>query len=261
MDQGQEQDHVRPRTGRHEDLDDASSSEIRDRIDETRSRIDRTMDEFVHHLKPRTLAHELAQIADFDSEFGARLRQRAANVGRRFVDEVEHNPVPLFLIGTGLAWMAVRGGRGRTGDGRETDGGTAGAKLGRARAAAARGVANVKGAVSRGRETAAGAVASAKEKMSSAAGRVSAAAGSARHNVERAWHNAPLAVGAGAAALGIVCGFLLPRTRVEDRALGEAAERARERAREAGRTAGSKAADAAASAAEEALGSRDRPPA
>lgn len=57
--------------------------------------------------------------------------------------------------------------------------------------------------------------------------------GKARRGFDRYFHRHPLIVGAGALALGVAVGMMLPSTRQEDRWLGEASDRMKERTREA----------------------------
>src|SRR5690606_29377473 len=76
----------------------------------------------------------------------------------------------------------------------------------------------------------------AREAMGSAAHGVRVAGERVRENVHHAreraneaFDDAPLAFGAGAAAVGLVCGLLLPRSRFEDNMVGDAADDLRER--------------------------------
>ena len=60
---------------------------------------------------------------------------------------------------------------------------------------------------------------------------------SSRHYVERGIEEYPLAMGAAAMAVGVLAGLCLPRTRTEDRLMGEQADAVKERAREMGEQA------------------------
>lgn len=74
----------------------------------------------------------------------------------------------------------------------------------------------------------------------------------ARHSAKDATEQHPLLVGLGCAAVGLMAGLLMPRTRREDEAMGETAEEVRHRGYEMGREAverGQEMASATASAA------------
>ena len=76
---------------------DESPEEIRREADETRHRIDDTLDAIEHKFNPRAMVDEAMRYwsgspAEFTSNLGA---------------SVKHNPMPLLLIGTGIAWMMM----------------------------------------------------------------------------------------------------------------------------------------------------------
>lgn len=283
----------RDRTESHDEFEYADSDDIRHRIRQTRSRLDRTVDEVVDRLRPRTFAHELAEILNFDSEDGARLRRRARSFGNRFVDQISANPVPTALIGAGVLWLAF-GGRSESdydhdrldrdfeerGDapwpsGEHGHGEHAGhgSRRGRMRERLGRMKESVKETFGGAKErvgSAAARVGSAASRVGSgargAADRTGAAASSlahrtrqvvdqsramlssAAHGVRRTYRDTPLVLGAGAVAIGIVCGLLLPRTRTEDEAMGDYADEVKEKAARAARRAGRRASRAGAEA-------------
>jgi hypothetical protein len=132
------------------------------------------------------------------------------------------------------------------------------------------------GAAGAVRDYASEATDTARDYASGAADRVREYAGSAReqlgrgydrsrHYVERGIEEYPLAMGAAAAALGVLAGLVLPRTRTEDQLMGERADEIKHRAREVGtelvdrgRHVASATASAAASEAEKAGLNPDR---
>jgi gas vesicle protein len=57
---------------------------------------------------------------------------------------------------------------------------------------------------------------------------------SSRHSIERGIEDYPLAMGAAAMAVGMLAGLCLPRTRAEDRLMGEQSDELKHRARQAG---------------------------
>ncbi len=94
------------------------SDDIRRDIDQTRSEMDRTIDEFAERLRPRNLFDDM-MCAVRDSVFGSndrpaqfqsrqvseQLSSVAGSAGRSLVDAVRENPVPAALMGAGLAWL------------------------------------------------------------------------------------------------------------------------------------------------------------
>lgn len=94
------------------------SDDIRRDIDQTRSVMDRTIDEFAERLRPRNLFDDMV-CAVRDSVFGAKdqparfqsrqmseqLGSAAGSAGRSLFEAVRENPVPAALMGAGLAWL------------------------------------------------------------------------------------------------------------------------------------------------------------
>ena len=233
----------------HPELDELDSSQIRARIARTRAAMDDTVDELAHRLKPRTLFEELGVIADFDSDTGARLRSRIGDVGRRFVQQVEQQPLPAALVGVGIAWLAL-GGRG--GSDQDASGDREHGRLReKAHAAADQASATWHKTKDLGTSIAHGV----KDAASSTRRRAERVGETLQHGyrrtrdgVERTLESAPLALGAGAMALGLWSGLMLPRTRAEDRALGEASDELSERGRRKVSAALDRAEDAATAA-------------
>lgn len=231
-----------------------SSEEIRRDIDRTRADMDETVDRLESRLSPGQL---------LDQAWGM---VKGGGVG----DVVRDHPVPLALMGLGVAWLAVEkatGDEGGVGSGTwERAEGRVGPYRGDAIAGDAdredeRGMtgkaADAAGAVKEKVTDAAGAV---KEKATGAADR---AGGRARYGASRAkrgfWSaldDNPLALGAVAFGVGLAGGLAAPGTRWEDRALGDTADRVKDRtkevARETGRGAKRVAEDAADAAQAEA---------
>lgn len=84
---------------------------IRSEIDTTRRRMDDTMDALGDRLKGRHLLDEILGFfrSDRTEGKGAELRERvsssASSAVHSITDTVKANPVPLLLIGAGVAWM------------------------------------------------------------------------------------------------------------------------------------------------------------
>lgn len=265
---------------------DRSSTEIRQSIEETRSRMDATIDQLEQRLSPR-------EIVDHAWSY---VREHGNGVG----DALRDHPVPLSLMGLGVAWLAVEeargngGGNGRHGTGTyERAEGRVGPYRGdalsdeafddgrsvadRARDAAS----GVKDAASTAKDKVAHAADSVRDKASEAGHRVGDAARSARSAGHRAsdgashaadelrrrtsdlaggiqsfYRDSPLAVGAITFGLGLAAALSGPSTDAEDRLMGEASDRLKSRAKhtadELGHQAAHVAGDTAAAAAAEA---------
>lgn len=152
--------------------------------------------------------------------------------GREFVSNlsgsVRNNPIPVALMGIGMAWLMATGNRrpaylqeGDTGEG---------------------GLSSVKERLSSSKERLSSSKERLSESMSSARERVGQLGESARYRMEqmRGGYDSivreqPLVLGAIGLAVGALLGAGLPRTRQEDELMGEASDRLTEKAKEAGR--------------------------
>src|SRR5690606_35010422 len=184
-------------------------------------------------------------------------REFFANLG----SSVKENPLPVALVGVGLAWLMMGGQRGDARPGlevgyggedagvsslgeaasgtRERLGETAAAARERASGALTSTRERISGLASGARERLGGTAAAARERLASAragARRFGASARSgvqrARGGYERMAREQPLALGAVGLAIGALLAAVLPRTRQEDALMGEARDRVAERARE-----------------------------
>lgn len=91
---------------------------IRSDIDETRRHMDQTIDQLGDRLKGRHLVDEVLGFFRSDNQSGAELRakitDRVQSGSRRVVETVKANPLPVFLIGAGVAWMVFSQSKRRT---------------------------------------------------------------------------------------------------------------------------------------------------
>ena len=84
---------------------------IRSDIDQTRERMDETIDALGNRLKPRHLVDDLLGAfrgPDGENRLHAmrdRVTHTASNAMHSVVDTVKANPIPALLIGAGVAWM------------------------------------------------------------------------------------------------------------------------------------------------------------
>ena len=174
--------------------------EILAEIERTRTDMDATLSAIEHRLTPGQLVD---QGIDYLRHSGA--NEFIANLG----GSVKHNPLPVALVGIGLAWLMAAGKRP---DDHST-----------------------------------GSVESTKQRISETAQsmreRAGALASSTRQQAERAkggmeymLREQPLAVGAIGLAIGAVVAAMAPRTRQEDELMGEARDRLIEEATQAAKT-------------------------
>lgn len=97
----------------------SESERIKWDIDRTRGDMDRTIRELRSRMSPRHLMHRVKESFGFGEEGAERgpAGDALRSAGRGIADTVRDHPIPLALIGAGLAWMAIEqargGGRGR----------------------------------------------------------------------------------------------------------------------------------------------------
>lgn len=109
---------------------------IRSEIDTTRRRMDDTMDALGDRLKGRHLLDEILGFFRSDNsgsngkaaELKEKISETASSAARSVADTVKANPLPLLLIGAGVAWMIYSSGKESSRDryADEDDGATAG---------------------------------------------------------------------------------------------------------------------------------------
>ncbi|HUG21528.1 DUF3618 domain-containing protein [Piscinibacter sp.] len=168
--------------------------EIEAQIERTRSDLDQTLSAIESRLTPGQL---MDQGLDYLRHSGA--RQYVSNLG----ESAKNDPLPLALVGVGLAWLMASNGRARS----HAD---TGHSAGEAAASVKQRMQDTGHRIS--------------EKAHAARERASRVGESARHQVERVRggyeylvHEQPLALGAIGLALGAVLAASAPRTGVERR--------------------------------------------
>ena len=228
---------------------DRSSEQIQADIQRTRNDLDRTLTLLERRLEPRRL---LDQGVDYLRDNGA--REYLSNLGRA----AKEQPLPLALVGVGLAWMMMTNGRSR---GSVTDGRAFGDALGSAAAdARSRAAEGAEGLRSRAGELS-GKVSDAASQLASqtrdAAHRTSQGLSEAadaararaaqvseatlqgaqklRSGYDHLVNEQPLALGAIGLALGAVLAAAAPRTRQEDEWMGGASDKLADDAKRAGK--------------------------
>jgi ElaB/YqjD/DUF883 family membrane-anchored ribosome-binding protein len=183
-------------------------------IHRTRDELEKTLTAIEHRLTP-------GQLVDHGIDY---LRQSGAN---EFVHNLggaaKQNPLPVALVGIGLAWLMALGRQPARSDGSGT---------------------STSETLASTRERVSGTVSSMRE-------RASEVSDTARHQWERARdgldhlvHEQPLALGAIGLAIGAVLGAAAPRTRVEEQMMGQASRNLGDKAEQAVREVAQTAAPA-----------------
>ena len=78
-----------------------SPTELEREVRESRADVERTLDAIQDRLSPGQLVDQVAHY----------LRDNGGEFARNFGDTVRQNPVPVVLVGVGLAWMMFSGSR------------------------------------------------------------------------------------------------------------------------------------------------------
>ena len=190
--------------------------EIQAEIARTRGDMDATLSAIEQRLTPGQL---IDQGLDYVRSSGA--NEFVSNLG----GSVKNNPIPVALMGIGMAWLMATGNRKPS---YLQEGGS------------------VEGATSGMMQRASEGMSSTKDRLSqttqSAKERVGQIGQGARERVERVRtgydslvREQPLVLGAIGLAVGALLAAAAPRTRREDELMGEASDRLTERAKEAGK--------------------------
>ncbi len=217
-------------------------------IEHTRAQLDHTLSAIEQRLAPGQLFEDGI---DYLRHHGA--HEYMANLR----ESVKREPIPLALVGVGLAWMMMSGGRanGRAEGTSPRAGGELSAKAGDA-ADALRGKASAASStvshlaeqtsnkVSDLAEDARARARLAGETMRHGAARV-------RSGYEHLVEEQPLALGAIGFALGVVLASAAPRSRAEDRLLGHTSDRLKDDIGQFGREQANRVAGAAAAAVDD----------
>jgi hypothetical protein len=220
------------------------TEEIQAEIERTRGDMDATLTAIEQRLTPGQLVD---QGIDYLRNSGA--NEFVSNLG----GSVKHNPLPVALVGIGIAWLMATGNR-------------------KPSYAHAQAESSGPGMMQR----ASGSLSSAKDSVSQTAQatreRVGQLGQSARNQMERVRGQAervrsgydsmvrdqPLALGAIGLAIGACLAAVAPRTRQEDALMGEASDRLADRAKDIGKEQLEKAQQVAGKARDAAVGEAKR---
>lgn len=201
---------------------DRRPDEILAEIDRTRGEMDRTLTAIEQRLTPGQL---MDQSLDYLKHSGA--NEFVHNLG----GAAKNNPLPVTLVGIGLAWLMALGRQPAQHEGYGAYGsGSSGPGIREKASGAMHGVSE---RMSSMRESASGSMGSMKER----AGHVSESAKQqwqrARGGIDSLINEQPLALGAIGLAIGAIMGGIAPRTRKEEEMMGEASRNLMEKTKEA----------------------------
>ena len=89
------------------DMDHRGSRQIEREIENTRSEMDRTLDEIGDRLHPRHLVDEVLDL--FRSSDGERsaFATEARRSGKQTLRKIRRNPIPALLVGAGIAYLMM----------------------------------------------------------------------------------------------------------------------------------------------------------
>jgi ElaB/YqjD/DUF883 family membrane-anchored ribosome-binding protein len=244
MDSHQIKRGIKPASGGSNDSDRILSD-----IRNTRSRMDHTLDELGDKMQPRHLVEEAVDYFwTKESHIADKSKQSAARMGKKMVEEVRNHPLPSLLIGAGVVWLLAQQRQRSEGYDETGEPGLkekAGAKFEETKERIKEGAESMKERASEIAGTAKEKLGAAKEKFGSPmeGARVKSAEvkDKTKEYYQRSMMKArqtsdehPLAVGLACLAAGVIAGVMAPRTRAEDKAFGETADRIREQAKEQG---------------------------
>jgi hypothetical protein len=203
-----------------------------------RVRLEQTLDEIRGRLTPGQMLDEALDYVR-DGSGGEFVR----NLGR----QVRGNPLPVTLVGAGLAWLMASSRRGAVPPAR-TDYRNVAERFAASESDLAEETESLSARTSQAAASARDSVSSAyhdvtesvsvsadrlQQGMSGAAGRASHMSRQTAQNVNRLFHDQPLILGALGLALGAALGSAFPATRTENRMAGEASDALKQQAGEA----------------------------
>jgi hypothetical protein len=224
-----------------------SAADVEREVETSRSNLDRTMEALKDKMTPGQLFDEASRA----------LGSTGQQVFSKFVEQAKDNPMPLAVMGLGLAWLMTSNGKKRSygyasyeprsfdPDLFDRDGGRhglSGAAEGIGEKASDL-VAGVKDKLADAKDRIAGAGASVGDRGRSAAQGLSSAAHTAadkagqvrdraQQTFSRTLESEPLLIGAIGLAVGAAIGAALPHTDVEDRKIGPYRDKALEKGKE-----------------------------
>jgi len=217
----------------------ATTGQLEQEVDQTRGRIEETLEQLRTRLRPGSLVEDAL---GFASENGG------DELVRSLGQQVSANPLPVALMGVGLAWLVIsqnRSGAGArqgsfNGSGKRTEAmtnydqdrrtGTDDSSRGMVDTARER----ASDMMGRARDTTSGAYDKVSRSVSSAADSLSSAMPNTR-SISNFMQEEPMVLAGLGIALGAIVGAMLPSTEIEERYLGPVADNAKQQATEVAR--------------------------
>jgi hypothetical protein len=231
--------------------DRKNSAELEQDAERARAQLATTLDEFRARMTPGQV---LDEVVDYARESGG------ADFLRNLSAQVRANPLPITLVGAGLAWLMMSRTTGRPAST------IASAEPARAKEpsatsaladAAGDTVSSMRHSVENARETVTQAYEGASDTASRIGGRAAGASSAAADWVARISREQPLVIGAIGIGIGAALGAAFPSTNVEDSLFGESSDALKRDAQaaasqqyEAAKEAGAETLEAAQDAAE-----------
>ena len=219
--------------------------EIEAEIARTRGDMNATLTAIEQRLTPGQLVD---QGLDYIRNSGA--NEFVSNLG----GSVKNNPVPVALMGIGMAWLMATGNRRPSHLERSGSESTGPGMMQRA----SEGVASAKDRLSQTTQSAREHVGQLGQSARSQVERVRHQAERMRSGYDSMVRDQPLVLGAIGLAVGAMLAAALPRTREEDRLMGEASDRLTEKAKQLGQEQAGKAKEVATAAKDAALGTAEK---
>ncbi|MBZ9759719.1 DUF3618 domain-containing protein [Mesorhizobium sp. CA8] len=220
-------------------MTERSAAELEREAEATRARVVATADSIRDKMTPGQL---------FDEFTGLFKGGAGSDMLHNLKAQVRDNPLPLTVIGAGLAWLMLGSGASATPAGTDgvtrrgpgLDHGAFGARMGSTAsdaagsvAEAARGAAGtVSGVASEAAGTVSNMASSAADALASSAAAAADMATGASRSAHSLLQEQPLAAAAIGLAIGAAIGAMLPHTEVEDERLGAYRERLRDSAQD-----------------------------
>jgi hypothetical protein len=220
-----------------------TSAELEREVEASRGDLDRTVEALKDKMTPGQLFDELTHT------MGGAGNQLLG----KLVDQAKENPLPVALVGVGLAWLmmgsnkpsqpstASYGGDGRlNGAAAGSEGHSIGERVGDAFGATTERLSDAAGSLKDGAASAAShagdAVRATGERLTSLAGSTGHMASnlghSAQHSLTEVLEREPLVIGALGIAVGVALGAALPATRIEDERVGPVRDQLLEKTRD-----------------------------
>lgn len=227
-----------------------SAADVEREVEASRGSLDRTVEALKDKMTPGQLFDEASRA----------LGSTGQAVASKFMQQARENPMPLAVMGLGLAWLMTTSGNSRTGvsigpeprsfapesrHGLSTAAGEVGERVSHLAAGA-------KDALSHAAEAVTGAGRSAAEGLGSTAdaalSRASAYRRQAQQGIGEVLEREPLLLGALGLVVGAAIGVALPHTELEDHAVGPFRDKVVEKGKALAQETFEKAGDAAGAA-------------